>query len=307
MESWRKHPLLFWIFILPPGFWLVAFFLAPLSVIFLLSFGEKSGIVGVEITGTLDNYIRALDPLYLGIIWKSILIAGGATLVCLLLGYPVAFAIAFAPPRWKALLLLIVIMPFWINVLIRTYSLIAVFRGRGFVNMAYEWLWMRTNELLTLVGLGEHNLLGEYFTPLPLLYNNFAVSAGLVYAFLPFMVLPLYANIERLDRSYIEASLDLGAGHLRTFRSVILPLTWQGAISGIIIVFIPSLGYFFIPAILGGTDSQMIGNVIERQFKAANDWPFGSALSLLLMYATFGALALRAVLAGRHAEGKGGV
>jgi len=142
-------------------------------------------------------------------------------------------------------------------------------------------------------------LLGERFTPLPLLYNNTAVTLGLVYAFFPFMVLPLYANIEKIDRTYIEASLDLGAGQLRTFFSVIIPLTWHGVLSGVIIVFIPALGAFFIPDLLGGTDSQLIGNVIERQFKSANDWPFGGALSFLLMYLTFGALALRAVVSGR--------
>ncbi|MFQ5467846.1 MAG: ABC transporter permease, partial [Kiloniellaceae bacterium] len=233
------------------------------------------------------------------IFWKSIWMAGLATVACLIVGYPIAFAIAFAPDRWKALLLLGLMVPFWINILIRTYALIAVFRTRGYVNFTLEWLWERANGLLNWIGLGDWHLLGTRFEPLELLYNNFAVNMGIVYAFFPFMVLPLYANIEKLDKSLMEASLDLGAGHWRTFVSVVFPLTWHGALSGIIIVFIPALGAFFIPDLLGGTHSELIGNVIERQFKSANDWPFGAALSFLLMYATFGALALRALAAGR--------
>ncbi len=300
MESWRKNPVVFWALNLPPTFWLVVFFLVPLGIVWAMSFGEKRGVVDIAITGTLDNYARALEPLYLEIFWKSIVMAGMATLVCLLVGYPVAFAIAFAPDRWKPILLLIVVLPFWINALIRTYALIAVFRTRGYINFGLEWLWVKANALLSVFGLGELHLLGERFEPVALLYNNTAVTLGIVYAFFPFMVLPLYANIEKMDRTYIEASLDLGAGHWRTFFSVIFPLTWHGVLSGIIIVFVPALGAFFIPDLLGGTSSQLIGNVIERQFKAANDWPFGGALSFLLMYLTFGALALRSVLSGRR-------
>ncbi len=266
----------------------------------MISFGEKRGVVEIAITGTLDSYLRALEPIYLEIFWKSILMAGTATLACFVIGYPVAFAIAFSPERWKPILLMIVILPFWINALIRTYALIALLRTRGYINFVLEWLWEKANWLLSVIGLGPLQILGERFEPLALLYNNTAVTLGIVYAFFPFMVLPLYANIEKMDRSYIEASLDLGAGHWRTFFSVIFPLTWHGVISGIIIVFIPALGVFFIPELLGGTDSQLIGNVIERQFKSANDWPFGAALSFLLMYLTFGALALRSVLGDRR-------
>ncbi len=299
MDSWRKNPLVFWVLNLSPSVWLVAFFIVPLALVWVLSFGEKRGLLDVAITGTLDNYARALQPLYLEIFWKSIWMAAAATMVCLIVGYPVAFAIAFAPSRWKPYLLLALMVPFWINILIRTYALIAVFRTRGYVNFTLEWFWDQANSLLGAIGLGGYGLMGARFEPLELLYNNFAVSLGIVYAFFPFMVLPLYANIEKLDRSYLEASLDLGAGHWRTFFSVVFPLTWHGALSGVIIVFIPALGAFFIPDLLGGTDSQLIGNVIERQFKSANDWPFGAALSFLLMYATFGALALRALVVGR--------
>ncbi len=302
MESWRRNPVVFWALNLPPSIWLIAFFIVPLALVWLMSFGEKQGILDIAITGTLDNYVRALEPIYLQIFWKSFVMAGIATIICLVVGYPVAFAIAFAPDKWKTLLLMAVVLPFWINALIRTYALIAVFRTRGYVNFGLEWLWDGANRALVLIGLGDLNLIGERFEPAELLYNNTAVSLGIVYAFLPFMILPLYANIDKLDRAYIEASLDLGAGHWRTFFSVIFPLTWHGVVSGIIIVFVPALGAFFIPELLGGTDSQLIGNVIERQFKSANDWPFGAALSFLLMYLTFGALALRALAGGR---GKG--
>ena len=296
MESWRNNRLVFWVTSLPGTFWLVVFFIAPLSLVWIMSFGEKRGILDVDITWTLANYIRSTETVYLEIIWKSVWISLLATIVCLIIAYPMAFAISFAPNRWKPWLLLAVIMPFWINLLIRTYALIAVFRTRGFVNFSLEWVWDKADAALTFVGLGEYHLIGERFHALPLLYNNGAVIAGIVYVFMPFMVLPLYANIEKLDKSYLEASLDLGASHYRTFRSVVVPLTMPGIISGVILVFIPALGSFLIPDLLGGTNAQMIGNVIERQFKAANDWPFGSALSFLLMYATFGALALRSWL-----------
>lgn len=274
----------------PGAVWLVVFFLAPLAIVWALSFGEKVSLVDNEITGTLENYSRALThSVYLQIIWKSIWMSALATFICLLVAYPVAFLISFLRGRLKLLLLVAIILPFWINLLIRTYALLAVFRTRGLLNFSLEWIY----DTLWLDAL-----FGK-FQPFELLYNNFAVTAGLVYVFMPFMVLPLYASIDRLDKSYLEASLDLGAGHARTFWSVTLPLTMPGVVSGVILVFIPMLGSFLIPDLLGGTNAQMIGNVIERQFKAANDYPFGAALSFLLMYATFGALALRAFFAGR--------
>ena len=299
MERWRDKPRVFWLFALPPTIWLVAFFLLPLSLIWAYSFAEKRGIVELAITGTLANYIRALDPLYLQIFAKSFWFAGLTTLVCLLVAFPIAIAITFTQPRWKPVLLVLVILPFWTNLLIRTYALIAVLRTRGYINFGFEYLWEGADWLVTGVGFSS---LGRY-PAMELLYNNFAVVFGLVYVHLPFMVLPLYAALDRLDRSYIEASLDLGASQLRTFRSIVIPLALPGIISGIIITFIPALGSFLTPDLLGGTDSQMIANVIERQFKSANDWPFGAALSFLLMYITFFALALRAVL-GKHGRGK---
>ena len=300
MESWRKNPAVFWLLAIPGTFWLVVFFILPLGIVWLMSFGEKTSITEYAVTGTLSNYIRSFDPVYLQIMWKSIWISAAATFLCLIAAYPIAFGICFAPERWKPFLLLIVILPFWINLLIRTYALIAVFRTRGYLNFTLEWLWGIGKTASSTIGLG--GVFGERFEPFEMLYNDGAVIAGLVYVFMPFMVLPLYATIERLDRSYLEASLDLGASQARTFFSVTVPLTMPGIISGTILVFIPCLGSFLTPDLLGGTNATMIGNVIERQFKAANDWPFGAALSFLLMYATFGALALRALVA-RHSKG----
>ena len=295
MESWRDQPVVFWTFLLPGALWLLFFFLTPLAIVWLISFGERTGPIEIVITGTLDNYIRAFDPVYLGLFWKSFWIAALATAITLVIAFPVALAVSFAPPRTKPLLLLLVILPFWTNLLIRTYAMIAVLRTRGYVNFTLEALWQWLAAGLGLLGIGP---LPE-FQPLQLLYNNTAVVIGIVYVYLPFMVLPLYATLERLDRSYLEASLDLGATQARTFFSIVVPLAKPGIVSGIILVFIPALGTFLISDLLGGPDSQLIGNVIERQFKAANNWPLGAALSFLLMYLTFAALALRAFLAER--------
>lgn len=303
MENWKQGRSAFWLIGLGPTFWLALFFLIPLTIVWLYSFAELRGVIGLEVTGTLDNYARALDPLYLEVFGKSLFFAGITTVVSLVVGFPVAMAIVFASPRWRPILLLLVILPFWTNLLIRTYALIAVLRTRGFANFSLEWLWEQSNSVLAVMGLGSYQLLGERFEPLELLYNNTAVVIGLVYVHLPFMVLPLYAALEKLDRSLIEAALDLGASQWRAFLTVVVPLAMPGIISGAILVFIPALGSFLTPDLLGGTDSQMIANVIERQFKGANDWPFGAALSFLLMYLTFAALAVRAVLGRERGEG----
>jgi spermidine/putrescine transport system permease protein len=296
MESWRDQPAVFWTFLLPGALWLLVFFLLPLAIIWTLSFGERAGPADVAITWTLANYAKALDPLYLGLFWKSFWIAGLATLLVLVIGFPVALAVSFAPARAKPLLLMLVILPFWTNLLIRTYAMIAVLRTRGYANLTIEWFWDGIGLLVGAVGLGTL----PAYQPQELLYNNTAVIIGIVYVYLPFMVLPLYATLERLDRSYLEASLDLGAGQLRTFFSVVVPLARPGIVSGIILVFVPALGTFLISDLLGGPDSQLIGNVIERQFKAANDWPLGAAFSFLLMYVTFAILAVRSFLSERE-------
>src|SRR5688572_1417261 len=285
---------------LPPIAWVVAFFLAPLAIVWAYSFGQNVSLTEVDISGTFANYARALEPLYLGIFAKSIFVAGITTLLCLIVGFPVALAIVFASERWRPWMLMLIMLPFWTNLLIRTYALIAVLRTEGYVNFTLDWLWTNASGLMTLVGLQP---LGE-FEPLQLLYNNTAVVVGLVYVHLPFMVLPLYSALDRMDRSLMEASLDLGAGHLRTIFMVVVPLAAPGIASGVLITFIPALGAYLTPDLLGGTDSQMIANVIERQFKRANDWPFGAALSFLLMYLTFLAIAAQAFIS-RKAERRG--
>jgi spermidine/putrescine transport system permease protein len=274
---------------LPPVLWLFALFLAPLAVIWGYSFGENRTLVDIVVTGSWENYARALKPLYLAILLKSLAFAAITTLLCFILGLPVALAITFAPRRAKLLLLVAIMLPFWTNLLIRTYALMAILRTEGLINSAVGALWD------VVPGLPP-------FQPLPLINNNFAVVVGLVYVHLPFMVLPLYAALDRLDRSLIEASLDLGAGHLATLRRVVVPLALPGIVSGVIITFIPALGAFLTPDLLGGTSSQMIANIIERQFRSANDWPFGAALSFLLMYLTFAALMIQALLGRRGSE-----
>jgi spermidine/putrescine transport system permease protein len=299
-QTWRQAKAAFAAIAIPPFVWLLLFFLVPMALIWAYSFGENTGPVSIDLTGTFANYMRALEPLYLGIFGKSIIVAAVTTLLCLVIGFPVALAIAFASPRMKSWLLLLIMLPFWTNLLIRTYALIAVLRENGYVNFGVEWLWNGASWARTLVGMEP---LGD-FEPLSLLYNNFAVVLGLVYVHLPFMVLPLYSALDRMDRSLMEASLDLGAGHLRTILLVVVPLAAPGIASGVLITFIPALGAYLTPDLLGGTDSQMIANVIERQFKKANDWPFGAALSFLLMYLTFFAIAAQAFVQ-RKSERRG--
>ncbi|MFQ3595426.1 MAG: ABC transporter permease [Sphingomonadaceae bacterium] len=279
-SDWRANLGPFAAILGPPLLWYILFFAGPLAIVFGYSFGTNVGVADIEVTGTFANYARSLEPLYLGIFAKSFAIAGAATLLCLVLGFPVALAISFAPPRARTWLLIAVMLPFWTNLLIRTYALMAVLREQGLVNAA-----------LGEMGLG----------PFPLLYTNTAVIIGLVYVHLPFMVLPIHAALDRLDRSLIEASLDLGAGHVRTVFAVVLPLAKPGILAGVLLTFIPALGSYLTPDLLGGPDSQMIANVIERQFKRANDWPFGAALAFLLMYLTFLALALQSLGRRRRA------
>lgn len=299
-QDWKTSRKVFAGALGPPLLWLAVFFLAPLAIVWAYSFGQNEGLTQIALTGTFGNYARALEPLYLKILLKSAWIAGLATLLCLVIGFPVALAITFASPRTKTWLLLLVMLPFWTNLLIRTYALIAVLRTEGFLNHGLGAVWKGVGALVSLTGIGQL----PPFVPLELLHNNFAVVTGLVYVHLPFMVLPLYAALDRLDRSYIEASLDLGAGHMRTLLRIVAPLAAPGIFSGVLITFIPALGAYLTPDLLGGPDSQMIANVIERQFKRANDWPFGAALSFMLMYVTFLAVAGQAMWARRRAGGQ---
>ncbi|GIL38185.1 ABC transporter permease [Roseiterribacter gracilis] len=255
-ENWRKHRGAF-ASLLGPGLAMLAFaIVVPMALMLALSFSEQRGLTQVAFTGTLASYARALEPLYLGVVAQSVWISLATTIATLAIAYPVALAIALAPPKRRDLLLLLVVLPFWTNLLVRTYALIIV------------------------------------LSPTGLLYTPVAVVLSLVYVSLPFAVLPLYAQLERLDRRLLEASRDLGASAWTTFRRVMLPLTAPGLAAAAVLVFVPTLGSFLQSDLLGGAGTQMIGNVIERQFKSANDWPFGSALSFLLVYATAGVVAL---------------
>ena len=291
MQDWNRQKPAFLALATAPVLWLLAFFILPLGVVWLYSFGRNVGLTEIDISGTFANYARALEPLYLEIFGKSVAVAALTTLLCLVIGFPVALAITFAQPKWRPWLLLAVMLPFWTNLLIRTYALITVLRSQGYVNKSLGFLWDQASGAKAFLGMAPL----PTWEPLELLYNNFAVILGLVYVHLPFMVLPLYAALDRLDKSLIEASLDLGAGHLRTITRIVAPLAAPGIISGVIITFVPALGAYLTPDLMGGPDSQMIANVIERQFKRANDWPFGAALSFLLMYATFMLIALQAL------------
>lgn len=297
MQDWRQKKLVFGILILPPAAWLVIFFTLPLAIVWVYSFAERGPLGETVLTVSFANYARSLEWINLSILAKSAWIAVITTVLCTVLGFPLAMGIAFAPPRWRNLLLLLVILPFWTNLLIRTYAWIAVLRTRGYVNLSLEWLHEKLGGLLSFVG--AEGALGT-FQPLELLYNENAVIIGLVYVNLPFLILPLYATLEKLDKSYLEASLDLGAGQWKTLLLVTVPLAMPGIITGVMLVFILSLGAFLTPDLLGGPDSIMIGNLIAQQFREARDWAFGSALSFMLMYATFLFLWLKAMVARRE-------
>ena len=262
--------LRFW-FLLPAWLWLVLLFLAPLAIVCAYSLLARGTYGGVELPWTWESYRRLIDPLYGTILLRSIALSAAATAICLVMGFPLALFIARATRR-KSLYLHLVILPFWTSFLVRTYAWMFLLRDTGLVNTA-------------LIGLG---VLRE---PLALLYNDGAVLLGLVYGFLPFMVLPLYATLERMDPALLEAAADLGARPWATLFRVIVPLAKPGIWAGTVLVFIPCLGAYLTPDLLGGGKSVMVGNLVQNQFTNARDWPFGSAVSLILMLFTLAALA----------------
>ena len=294
MDDARRRPLAFASFGLPVLLWLALFFVVPLGIVFLYSVGENVSITTIETTWTLDNYARITDPVILGLFWRSLWLAGVATVICLVVGLPMALVIATASPGAKPWLLLAIMLPFWTNLLIRTYALLNILGTRGRLNDVLGWLHAKGRALLETLGLDGLGLLGERFVPLTMLGTPAGVIYGIVYVSLPFAILPIYSSLERMDKSLLEASLDLGAGQWTTVRRVLVPLALPGILTAALITFIPALGQFLTPDLLGRGQVDMIANVIERQFKKANDWPFGSALSLVLLYVTFILLALRA-------------
>lgn len=279
-KTWR---LLF--LISPSLFWLLLFFLIPLLLVLAISFGQRGTYGGVQWNLTLENYARFFDPLYLRIFVRTVIIALTTTVLCLLIGYPLAYFIATRPTRWRNALLLLLMVPFWTNFLIRTYAWLLLLRDQGFINTFWTGglhsflLWLSVAAPLPIWG----TLLEHTSKALPLFGTDLAIIIGLVYGWLPDMVLPCYAAIEQLDYSLVEAAQDLYANQVRSFIRVVLPLTASGIVAGSVLVFIPSLGAYITPDMLGGAKSVMIGNVIYSQFMSARDYPFGSAISLVLM------------------------
>jgi spermidine/putrescine transport system permease protein len=274
--------------------WLVLgiFFLAPLGLMLAVSFAQRGvygGIEPVENLGSylrsgafLANYLRSFETVYLKIGWRSLWMAALTTALCLIVSFPAAYYLAIlAPRRWKGLLLGLVVVPFWTSFLIRTYA----------------WMFiLRTQGLLNLVLMGS----GLLHRPLELLYTQTAVMIGLVYGELPFMILPLYASLEKLDRSLLEAASDLGAGRSQSFWRVTVPLSLPGIAAGIVLVFIPSLGQFVVSDLLGGARGMLLGNLIQNQFAVARNKPFGSAIAFELMAAVLVLLLAYAAFAKRR-------
>ena len=258
-----------------PAVWLTVFFLIPLAVVFGISltvkqFGRppytplltnEEGTV--QLTLHLNNYIRLFtDSLYVAAYLNSIKIALISTVIALLIGYPMAYAIARAPDQWRNILLMLVILPFWTSFLLRVYALTGFMRGNGVIN-----------QVLGLFGI----------PPLVMMQTDFAVYVGIVYTYLPFMILPLYTNLVKLDGALLEASADLGARPLRTFLTITLPLSMPGIIAGSMLVFIPAIGEFVIPSLLGGPETLMIGRVLWDEFFANTNWPRASAVAVAML------------------------
>jgi spermidine/putrescine transport system permease protein len=253
-----------WLLLAPMVAWLVLFVVVPTAILFVYSFCERDEVGRVIFSFTVDNYRRVADPVYLRIFLRSIGYAGLTTIICIVVGYPVAYCIGRAREDWRQRLLLLVMVPFWTSFLIRTYAWITILKQEGLLN-------------------GFVHQLSSTAKPFDLLYTPTAVVIGLVYAYLPFMILPIYGSVEKLDGALIEAAHDLGAGPLRVFSSVIIPLTLPGIAAGTLLVFVPAVGMFAITDLMGGARVPLIGNVIQNQFLQARDWPFGAALGAVFM------------------------
>ena len=261
VQKIRKMPPLL---LVPALGWFFWFLLIPLSIVIMYSLSTKGTYGGVVYRWNLESYLRAADWIYLRIFWNSFKLATFTVFCCLLLGYPMAYVMATSSARVRSILLILVVIPFWTNFVVRAYATKVLFGE-----------WGPINQLVLSLGL-VHN-------PLPLMNSDFSVWVGMVTNYLPFMVLPLYVTLEKFDFSLIEAAKDLGASSWSTLWKVLIPMTKQGILTGSIFVFTPALGEFVIPDLLGGARTMLIGNLITEQFLKTRDWPFGSALSLLLI------------------------
>jgi len=251
----------------PVSAWMILLVAIPFIYIFVMSFMNKGAYGGVVIGFTLNNFIQVFDPLYLKVFAESLLISAFTTVICIIIAYPFTYFIAQKTTIKKTVFMAMVIVPFLVSSLIRLFGWINLLRKDGIIN-----------SLLLKLGLISE--------PLQLVYNTTGVMIGLVYMLLPFMILPLYSSIEKLDKSLLEACSDLGAKPVTSFIRVTLPLTMPGIFAGSILVFIPALGYFFVTDLLGGSKTQVIGNIIRTQFITARNWPLGSAISIFLIVIT---------------------
>lgn len=265
--------------------WLGLFTLLPTAMVAVVSFLRRDEAGLIAPVATPDNYLRLLDPLYLKVLGHSLGMAGIATGLCLAVAYPFAYLLSRMRPGWRPVLLTLVIIPFWTNSLVRTYAVRSLLAAQGVLNQG-----------LLALGLIDQ--------PIRLLYTGTAVTIGLVYVLLPFMILPLYSSFEKLDRRLVEAASDLGAGRLAVFRHVIVPLTAPGIAAGSVLVFLPALGMFYVTDVLGGGRELLIGNFLKDQFLEVRDWPFGAAASLVIIALLFLLLAAYGYLRRRLAPGE---
>jgi spermidine/putrescine transport system permease protein len=258
-----------------------AFLLVPLTLIVVYAFMSPSRFGGVQRPVTLDNVRRLTEPVYRDVIATSVVLALSAAVIALAIGYPMAYAITKLPGRWRTVALIAVVLPFWTNFLIRMYAWIVLLNNEGLVN-----------KLLRSIGITDD--------PITLMNNRPAIVLGFVYAYLPLMILPLYAAIERLDDDVVEAATNLGAGPWTRFRTVILPLTSNGAITGALFVFIPSLGNFIVPELLGGGKTATVGTLARDQYLKARNWPFGATIALFVLVVVVGIVIGQTRLARRY-------
>lgn len=276
-----------WISVVPVNLWLWLWVLLPTVMLLAVGFARRDPDELIAWTFTLENYARLIDPLYLQVFLDSLWLAGITALICLLAGFPFAWWLTRLQPRWRALALFLIIIPFWTNSLIRTYAIKLILGKQGLVNSSLLWL-------------------GVIDAPLDMLYTSGAVICGLVYILFPFMVLPLYSNLEKLDHSLIEAARDLGASRLQVLGKVIIPLTMPGIVAGVLIVFLPAMGMFYIADLLGGAKNLLLGNIIKSQFLTSMDWPFGSAISIAMIL-LMGLLMLAYFQAAKRINRSGGI
>lgn len=246
--------------------WSLVFIVFPIILVLVYSFNSSSGMSLANFSPTFDNFRRVFEPLYIKIFLVSILLAIGSTLLCIVVGYPVAYYISRMSDKWRNSLMLLFVVPMWMNFLLRTYAWLTLLGNNGLIN-----------KFLGLFGIA----------PLNLMYNINAIMLGMVYNFLPFMVLPIYSTLVKMDKSLIEAAKDLGATNAQIFKKVIFPLSLPGVYTGITMVFIPAISTFVIPDLLGGNRFYLIGNLIEKQFTFTGDWAFGSAISIVLILIMF--------------------